>query len=219
MKIKTTQNRIVNGMRLCIGAVIMLAAAGPFSLPAQDAPKSDAKPNDGQIMAMIEELGKPDQNHRLLARTAGRWDYTIKYWMDPNGAPMESSGKTVTKMIMGGRYAQSEVSGKMQMPGANGQMKNVDFEGMSLEGFDRVKKKFVASWVDNMGTAITLSEGTYDPAAKAITYLFEEEPLPGMKAKARQVVTYIDDDHHTVAFYENRGGQEMKTMEMSYTRK
>src|SRR5215470_4588351 len=56
-------------------------------------------------------------------------------------------------------------------------------QGMAVEGYDNVKKKFVSSWIDNMGTAIMISEGTYDAGAKTLTYTAETEMMPGMKTK------------------------------------
>ena len=61
-----------------------------------------------------------------------------------------------------------DVSGKMQMPGEDGKMKDMQFKGMGVEGYDNVKKKFVGSWIDNMGTGIQFSDGTYDPATKTL---------------------------------------------------
>jgi hypothetical protein len=97
-------------------------------------------------------------------------------------------------------------------------MMDVEFHGMEIDGFDNVKKKFVSSWVDNMGTGIMLSEGTYDAATKTITYTSEEEPMPGMKMKVRELVKLTDKDHHTFEFYEDRGGTEVKTMEITSIR-
>jgi len=62
-------------------------------------------------------------------------------------------------------------------------------------------------------------EGTYDSATKALTYLAEYEAMPGMKMKIREVVTKIDDDHNRMEFFEERGGKEVKTMQIDYTRK
>jgi hypothetical protein len=63
------------------------------------------------------------------------------------------------------RYGM-DVTGKMQMPGPDGKMKNMTFKGMGIEDYDNVKKKFVGTWVDNMGTGIMMSEGDYDVATK-----------------------------------------------------
>jgi hypothetical protein len=90
---------------------------------------------------------------------------------------------------------------------------------MSVEGYDNVKKKFVSSWIDNMGTGIIFSEGTYDAATKTFTYHAEEEMMPGMKTKVREVIKITDNDHHLFEWYEDRGGTEVKTMEIHYTRK
>jgi Protein of unknown function (DUF1579) len=205
---------------------LLLAGALVFPSLAQDtsAPKTESKPggqpDDAQMMAAMVELAKPGENHKLLESLAGTWTYTGKFWMnpDPNAPPMESPGKTVRKSIMGGRYVQADHSGKMQMPGPDGKMMDADFKGMEIAGYDNVKKKFVSSWVDNMGTSIVQSEGSYDPETKTLTYTSEYEPMPGMKTKTRGLLKITDNDHHTMEYYEDRGGKEVKVMEIAYTR-
>jgi hypothetical protein len=179
------------------------------------------QPNEKEMMAKMMELAKPGENHKLLADLSGNWSYTVKMWMnpDPQAPPMTSSGTATRKAMMGGRYFQMDVKGEMKMPGEDGKMKNMEFRGMSIEGYDNVKQKFVGTWIDNMGTAVMMSEGNYDPATKSFTYNSEMEPVPGMKTKVREVVKIVDKDHHTFEWYEDRGGQEMKTMEINYTRK
>ncbi|MEY2491240.1 MAG: hypothetical protein QOH24_191 [Verrucomicrobiota bacterium] len=171
------------------------------------------------MMAKMMELSKLSENHKLLADLAGTWTYTITMWMAPNAPPMKSTGNLVRKPIMGGRYFNVDVTGKMKMPGPDGKLKDFEFKGMSTEGYDNVKQKFVSTWTDNMGTGITLSEGTYDPATKTFTYTSEMEPMPGMKTKVREVLKVADKNHHNFEWYEDRGGQEVKTMEINYTRK
>ena len=171
-------------------------------------------------MKQMMELSKQNENHKLLADMDGSWNYTIKMWMnpDPNAKPQESKGSATRKSVMGGRYFVMDVTGKMQMPGADGKMQDMDFKGMAVEGYDNVKKKFVSSWIDNMGTGITYSEGTYDPATKSFTFNMEMEPVPGMKSQVREALKITDKDHMLLEWYENQGGQERKTMEIAYTR-
>src|SRR5947207_12492427 len=175
------------------------------------------QPNPQEMMKQMIELSKLNENHKLLASMDGNWDYTIKFWMnpDPNAPPQESKGTATRKSIMGGRYVTMDVSGNMQMPGEDGKMKTMQFKGMGMEGYDNVKKKFVASWIDNMGTGIEFSEGTYDPATKSFTYTSEMEPVPGMKTQVREVIKVADNNHMMLEWYENQGGQEKKTMEIS----
>jgi hypothetical protein len=191
------------------------------SSSASQAAAPSGQPNPAEMMAKMMELATLNENHKLLAGLAGTWTYTIKFWMNPDPAapPSESKGTAVRKATMGGRYFIGDFTGKMQMPGADGKMKDTEFKGMSIEGYDNVKQKFVSSWIDNMGTSITMSEGIYDPATKTFTYKAEMEAIPGMKTKVREVVKIVDKDHHTLEWYEDRGGQEAKTMEISYTRK
>jgi hypothetical protein len=191
------------------------------SSPSTNPTAPSGQPTEGEMMKQIMELSKLGENHKLLASLAGTWSYTIKFWMnpDPNAPPQQSSGIAVRKPIMDGRYFVLDVSGKVQMPGLDGKPKDVNFKGMSIEGYDNVKKKFVATWIDNMGTGIEFSDGTYDPATKTFTYNSEIEPMPGVKTQVREAVKLVDNDHHTLEWYEDRGGKETKTMEINYTRK
>ena len=178
------------------------------------------QPNPQEMMKQMMEMSKLNENHKLLADMNGNWNYTIKFWMnpDPNAPPQESKGTATRKGVMGGRYVVMDVTGKMQMPGENGKMKDMQFKGMGIEGYDNVKKKFVASWIDNMGTGIQFSDGTYDPATKTFTYTSEMEMVPGMKTPVREEIKVTDKDHMTLEWYETHGGQEKKTMEINYTR-
>jgi hypothetical protein len=182
---------------------------------------SAAMPSQDEMMKMMMEMSKLNENHKLLASMDGNWDYTIKMWMDGDTSkkPQEEKGTAVRKSIMDGRYFTMEVSGKMHMPGPDGKMKEMQFNGMGLEAYDNAKKKFVGSWVDNMGTGIMTSEGDYDPSTKTFTYMGEATMAPGMTEKIKEVVKMADKDHMTMEWYEDRGGKETKTMEINYTRK
>ena len=171
-----------------------------------------------KMMAQMMELSKTGENHKLLGELAGSWNYSVKMWMDPTGKPQESKGTATRKSAMGGRYFTMDVTGKLQMPGEDGKMKDMQFKGMALEGYDNVKKKFVSSWIDNMGTGIQYSEGTYDPVTKTFTFTSEMEMMPGMKTPVREVLKMTDKDHMMMEWYETRSGQEKKTMEIAYTR-
>ena len=213
--------------RLLPVAALFLSAALTLPSAAQDNKENKEsaskpggnKPAEADMMALMMELAKPGENHKHLQAKAGTWAYSVKWWMSPEAPPSESSGTAVLRSVMDGRYLIGEHSGKMQMPGPDGKMMDAEFKGMSMEGYDNVKKKYVSSWIDNMGTGILNSEGTYDPATKTLTYYAEYEAMPGMKTKMRELIKDIDQDHHKIEFLEDRGGKEVKTMEIVYTRK
>ena len=208
-----------------IGALLSTLLTLPLSgedakEPAKAPGTADQKKSDeAGMMAMMMEMAKPGENHKHLQELVGTWSYAVKWWMSPDSPPSEASGTTVTRSVMDGRYLVSDHTGKMQMPGAGGSLTEMEFKGMAIEGYDNAKKKFVASWIDNMGTGIMNLEGTYDVATKTLTYLAEYEPMPGMKTKMREVVKITDTDHHMMEFFEQRGDKEVKTMQINYTRK
>ena len=201
--------------------VLALPALCQNQKPADDAgtKSADKKPSDAEMMAMMMEMAKPGENHKLLQSAAGTWTYTVKWWMSPDAPPTVASGTTVYRSVMGGRYIVGEHTGTMQTPGPDGKMMDAEFKGMGVEGYDNAKKKFVASWIDNMGTGIMNMEGTWDPAAKALTYLADYETAPGMKTKFREVIKIADADHRTMEFFQEDSGKSVKMMEISYTRK
>src|SRR6478672_3582939 len=191
-------------------AASALSAAQPASATGQ-------QPNPQEMMKQMMEMSKLNENHKLLADMNGSWNYAIKMWMnpDPNAPPQQSKGTATRKSVMNGRYVAMDVTGKLQMPGQDGKMKDMQFKGMAVEGYDNAKKKFVSSWVENMSTGIQFSEGTYDPATKTFTYTMEMEPMPGMKQQVREVLKATDKDHMMLEWYETQGGQERKTMEIA----
>jgi hypothetical protein len=210
----------------CVGAIVAVLTAITLPVLGQNkeakeggAKGGDKKPSDSEMMAMMMEMAKPGENHKHLQELVGTWSYTVKWWMSPEAPPNVSSGTMVARPVMDGRYVISENIGKMHMPGQDGKPMDMEFKGMSVEGYDNAKKKFVASWIDNMGTGIMMSEGAYDAATRTLTYLAEYEPFPGMKTKMRQVIKTADKDHRSMEFFEDQGGKEAKTMEISYERK
>src|SRR6476469_8768981 len=106
------------------------------SSPAKTTTSSTAP--TAEEMKQMMEMAKLNENHKLLASTAGTWSYTVKMWMDPNGKPTESTGTATRKAIMDGRYVSGEYTGKFKMPGADGKIQEMNFHGMSMDGYDNV---------------------------------------------------------------------------------
>ncbi|MEO8045095.1 MAG: DUF1579 domain-containing protein [Spartobacteria bacterium] len=207
---------ILTGLTACL--LIMPALAEDPTPTAATSPAAGGM--DPEMMAKMMELSKLNENHKLLQSLDGTWKYTVKMWMngDPTSKPDESKGVATRKSMMGGRYFMMDAKGKMEMPGADGKMMQMEFMGHGMDGYDNVQKKFVNTWFDNMGTGIMMTEGTYDEATKTFTYTGEYEAMPGMKMQVRETLKLNDKDHMTMEWYENRGGKEVKTMQIDYTR-
>ncbi len=196
-----------------------IAGPSPSASPANASTPAAGQPNDAEMMKQMIELSKLNENHKLLAKMAGSWSFNVTMWMSPDAPPMKSSGTAIRKPIMDGRYFTFDTSGTMKMPGPDGKLQEMQFKGTSLEGYDNVKQKFFATWADNMGTSLMVSEGIYDPPSKTFTFRSQYEPAPGVTIKVREALKLVDDDHQMLEWFEDRGGQEVKTMEINYTRK
>jgi hypothetical protein len=96
------------------------------------------------------------------------------------------------------------------------------WKGMGVTGYDNFKKKYVFTFLDNMGTAILTGEGDFDAKNNVMTsYGKMDEPLTGEKNKTVKYVTRIlSKDKHVFEIYDLVGTpHEFKVIEMVYTRK
>ncbi|MEJ2617463.1 MAG: DUF1579 domain-containing protein [Ignavibacteriaceae bacterium] len=162
-----------------------------------------------QQQAWMEYM-TPGPMHEMMAKTAGDWKTTIKYWMDSSGDPMVSEGTSKSEMILGGRYLKET---------SNSTVMGMPMEGISITGYDNSTKEFTSVWIDNMGTGTTVAKGTYDEETKTITlYGSMVDPMTGKDTKYREVINIVDDNHHVFEMYVDQDGQEVKNMEVEYTR-
>ena len=111
---------------------------------------------------------------------------------------------------MGGRY---------QLGTHSGNMMGQPFEGQSTLGWDNARKVLVSSWIDNMGTGIMYMEGTWDDATKTVTFKGKTtDPMTGKEMDVKETFAIINDNTQKMEMFMNMGGQEMKTMEITFTR-
>ncbi len=154
----------------------------------------------------------PGEGHKIFKDLVGTWKHTSKFWMDANAKPEESKGTSTSKLIMGGRFLQTDYKGTaMGKP----------FTGMGLLGFDSIKGEYQSTWVDSMSTALMTSTGTYDAATKTLTENGSSScPMTGEKNKAfRGEWKFQDKNNYTYAMYANgTDGKEFKNLEIAYKR-
>ncbi len=219
-------------------AILCIAAFGAAPLFAQDKKAEPAKPGDTkppvaapdakasadkaaqaappqmseeqkQMMAAWEAAKTVGEHHKGLAKLAGEFTYSQKMWMGGE-QPMESTGTTSRRLVMGGRYLISEHKGTFM---------GEPFEGMAIEGYDNLHKRYIASWIDNLGTGIMLSEGKFDAASKTYEYTGEiDDPMTGKKSKVRYTFRVESENKQVFEWFETHEGKEQRTIEVIYTR-
>jgi hypothetical protein len=163
-------------------------------------------------MKAWEAYATPGNEQKELAMDNGQWDEATTSWMAPGAPPMQNKMVAVNTMILGGRYQQSVHRGEF-----DGQ----PFEGISTVGFDNVKKKYISTWIDNMGTGIMIMEGSYDPKTKSINLKGKQvDPVSGKELEMREIFTMVDDNTRKMEMFQKPlVGKEFKTMEIIMTRK
>jgi hypothetical protein len=113
------------------------------------------------------------------------------------------------------------MNGLYQMGDFSSTMMGMPMTGHSTMAYDNAKKKFVLTWIDNMGSGIIYMTGTYDEATKTLELKGKQtDPITGKDTDIRQVNKYIDADNYTMAMYgPGMDGKEMKFMEGTFKRK
>ncbi len=163
-----------------------------------------------EAMAKWQEYAMPGEGHKVMEQLVGHWDYSLQYWTSPNAPPEESTGTNDVKWIMGKRFLEMSVNGtSMGQP----------FEGMGIIGYDNVKRQYVNTWIDTMGTGIMNATGSYNAETKTMTEKGEfTDPVDGVLAY-RGVTKFIDDTHFDYEMYiSSPGGKEFRVMEINYTK-
>ncbi|MBC9796317.1 DUF1579 domain-containing protein [Sinomicrobium weinanense] len=180
------------------------------------AQEKEATPvSEDQQAAMMEAWNAykaPGEMHKMLAMDEGEWNAEITHWADPSAPPEKAKGTEVCKMVMGGRYLKTSFTSEIM-----GQ----PFKGLGYTGYDNAKKEFISTWIDDMGTGMMIARG---PAPEGDSNTMEMkgtmvDPMTGEDMKVREVLTRIDENTRMMEMYIEHQGQEMKTMEIKYSRK
>lgn len=179
------------------------------------AANSEWKPVDSATaMKSWMEYATPGEMHKMLAKSDGTWTGETTMWMENGAKPMMSKSEATNKMMYGGRY---------QITNHKGDFMGMPFEGMSIVGYDNSKKKFVSTWIDNMGTGMMHSEGDWNASTKSVEFKgkMTDPSRPGKDCDFREVFTFVDDNTQKLEMYgpDSKTGKEYKTMEIKYTRK
>lgn len=193
--------------KMCLGIAFALLAVTVAPTLAQEPQMS---PEQAAMMAAWEQAMTPGPQHAGLAEMAGPWKFTNKMWEDPAADPTIVEGTAVRTMILGGRVLEERVSSEFM---------GKPFEGLGHTGYDNVTGEYWSTWVDNMSTGLMTMKGSWDESTGAGTFEGEAaDPMTGTLKKVRMVSRINEDGSETNEFFEDRGGQWVKTMELVYHR-
>lgn len=164
-----------------------------------------------EMMKAMQESATPGIEHARLEPLVGNWAVTVKFWMSEDAKPEVSYGTSRTRWVLGKRFIQEDFSGKwMGKP----------FTGLGMLGYDKVKGSYTSSWIDNMGTGMMNSYGSFNDSVNQLEMWTRFHcPVAGKK-KGKSVTTIIGKNEHVFEMFEvGKGGVETRVMEIRYKRK
>jgi hypothetical protein len=148
----------------------------------------------GESMAKMfklgEELATPNANHQFLKKLSGDW-VTTSSIMDID----EELGFAKNEMIFGDRFIDSSYGGTFA---------GVEYTGRMTIGFDNYKNKFVAVFIDSLGTSMRTAEGMLDQTKTTLSlwgamdeWMTDEHDKPVMYR-----YNIIDHDHFDLEIHD-----------------
>lgn len=171
----------------------------------------DPPMDSAAMMKVWQAYMTPGEEHKMLAKSNGGWNEELTFWMDPNAPAQKNTATCENKMIMNGLYQESVHKGNFE---------GMPFHGVGTTGYDNIKKVFVSSWIDNMGSGIMHMEGPWDAATKTITMKGKGvDPMTGKEIEMRQTLKIIDDKTQHMEMFCTKNGKEFKNMEIKLTKK
>jgi hypothetical protein len=180
-------------------------------IPPVLAGEQEKSAEEQKMMEVWMKYATPGEGHKLLAKFVGEWQTTNKSWSKPGAEPEVSTGSASGKLFFGGRYLKMKYQGKFM---------GMDFEGIGIHAFDNHSKKYLSTWMDNMGTGIMLSTGTLDEAGTVLTDWAEVDDIfTGKKIKVKSVTSFLSADKMVMEMYMVGPEGEFKNLEITHIRK
>lgn len=187
-------------------AFLVCAAACLFA----GAATAQEQPEMAAAMEAMQKAMTPGPEHAHLAEMVGEFKATLKMWSVPGAPPTVSEGKSVRKMVLGGRVLHEDYTNNlMGMP----------MTGIGHTGYDNVTGKYWGTWSDNLSTGVSILEGTLD--MKTGTGTMEgmtSQPMTGGKIKMRIEMRSEDGKEINDFYFEGPDGEMFKSMEITYER-
>jgi hypothetical protein len=174
--------------------------------------KEEAAPDSAAMMKAWMDYATPGEMHKWMATADGKWEGEQRSCMGP-GKPLGPPNKitATNKMILNGLYQESVYKGNMG---------GMDFEGHGIMAYDKARKKFVNTWIDNMGSGVLVMEGDYDEGSKSMKLSGKAtDPLTKKELEYREVLTMVSDKEQLMEMYSDHNGEEYKMMEIRMKKK
>jgi len=139
-------------------ALCLIITAALFAQPPASSKETD------QFTQLLDG-SRPGAPHLRLAAPSGKWEF-----QDTKRSFVK--GTVTRSAAYDGRFFMVETTGgRLQLPVADGKMKEDNFKSLMIEGYDNPRGKYVAVVINNhIGSDIQMQWGEYDSGARAFSY-------------------------------------------------
>ena len=160
----------------------------------------------------LEVAGRPGPAHQVFESLAGNWRAEVRCWIEPDGPPEMSLGSARIFWTLSGRFLEEEFHGEMM---------GRPYTGRTLMGFDNIKQTFNSVSVSDIQTSMFTCEGKGEHGNKLITMEGRATCMASdcKDIPMRTVMRIISPVKHTVEMFDRSKGDNVKTMEITYTRR
>lgn len=191
-------------------SVMFLLAAGAAWGNGDESAEPGPSAADQQAMAEAwEKAVTPGEQHAWLMESEGAWKVKTTAWLQPGAEPEVNEGTARREAILGGRVLREAFDSTLM---------GRPFRGVAHSGYDNVAGTFWVTWMDNMSTGVFTGEGTCREDRSRCSYQVSgTDPMTGGEHAMRVEIAF-EGDREVHTFYEDRGGEEFRTMELVYTR-
>ena len=164
-----------------------------------------------KVQEGMPPMPKPGPEHEFLKQFVGTWTSTMEMRMAADQPWAKATGSD-TYTMLGGFWLVQE---------AKGDMGGMSFSGIGQTGYDPYKKKYVSTWVDNMGPCLSIGEGTLDKTGKILTTIANSTDCEtGKPCTFRIIQEMKDKDTCTFSFFmTGKDGKEFEGMKGESKRK
>jgi hypothetical protein len=193
------------------GKAIAVIAALAILAPAAQA-RQDDEARRRELERRVQEAAQPGPEHERLAALTGEWNLRFAFSPSPAASPVTGTGSASNRMILGGRFLQSE---------SVVQLGNGRSEGLLLLGYDRRASRYTMLGLDTYGTHYVEAEGPFDEGSGAmVMYGEEHDPIARHTERYTVIVRLRGPDEYVQEVVSRQpDGTSHTAVKITYSRK
>ncbi len=153
----------------------------------------------------------PSSTHKLFSQYEGNFKMEITMQMGENQKPAVIEVQSEHNMLLGGRFLEMKQTGNMM---------GMDYQAITILGYNNTDKKVTLTTITNMGTGTLFLVGDWDENTKYAT-LFGKltNPVTKNTINLKQIVTFVDENTLLIESFDQEGeNPEKKTVQYKLVR-